>query len=198
MLWHGAGLTVLGLVVAGLVLRLCFAWAFTDAGSSRALDSKKAEYEALVAQTAPLHGLEKRVDATRDRIAEFYEERIPASYSLVATRISELEVHSGARLSRIAYTQGPPGIDLTEISMDAAISGDYPQIMRFVNGLERDKVFFIIRAMQLNSQQGGIVTLRIRVSTWLRSADAAASGLPAMAPENRSSASNSNAGKEGY
>ena len=62
--------------------------------------------------------------------------------------------------------------------MDAGISGGYPEIMRFVNALERDQTFFVIRAMALTGQQGGLVNLRIRISTWLRPADAAASGLP--------------------
>ena len=62
--------------------------------------------------------------------------------------------------------------------MDAGISGEYPQIMRFVNSLERDQTFFVIRAMALTGQQGGLVNLRLRVSTWLRPADAEASGLP--------------------
>ena len=83
------------------------------------------------------------------------------------------------RLTRVQYTQGKPGPDLTEISHGRRISGDYPQIMRFVNSLERDQTFFIIRAMALTGQQGGLVNLRLRVSTWLRRADAAASGLPA-------------------
>ena len=43
--------------------------------------------------------------------------------------------------------------------------------MHFVNSLERDKTFFIIRAMALTGQQGGLVSLRLRVSTWLRPAD---------------------------
>ena len=63
--------------------------------------------------------------------------------------------------------------------MDAGISGNYPQIMHFVNSLERDQTFFVIRAMALTGQQGGLVNLRLRVSTWLRPADAEASGLPA-------------------
>ena len=62
--------------------------------------------------------------------------------------------------------------------MDAGISGEYPQIMRFVNELERDRNFFVIRAMVLTGQEGGQVSLRLRVSTWLRTADATASGLP--------------------
>jgi hypothetical protein len=82
--------------------------------------------------------------------------------------------------------------------MDAGITGDYPQIMRFVNSLERDQTFFVIRAMSLTGQQGGLVNLRLRVSTWLRPADAAASGLPPT-PESGSapSAHEDAQGKEG-
>ena len=55
-----------------------------------------------------------------------------------------------------------------------------------------DQTFFVIRAMALTGQQGGQVNLRLRVSTWLRRADAEASGLPAT-PESGAAA----AGKEG-
>jgi hypothetical protein len=88
------------------------------------------------------------------------------------------------RLTRVQYTQGTPGPGLTEISLDASISGDYPAIMRFINSLERDPMFFIIRSMSLTGQQGGLVNLRLRVSTWLRPADAAASGLPPTPTDN--------------
>jgi Tfp pilus assembly protein PilO len=94
----------------------------------------------------------------------------------------------------VQYSQGPAGGDLTEISLDAGITGAYPQIMRFVNGVERDRTFFVIRAMSLTGQQEGLVNLRLRVSTWLRPADAAASGLPST-PE--ASDAPSTAGKEG-
>ena len=43
------------------------------------------------------------------------------------------------------YTQGKPGPDLTEIFLDANIIGEYQQIMHFVNWLERDKTFFVVR-----------------------------------------------------
>jgi Tfp pilus assembly protein PilO len=108
----------------------------------------------------------------------FNDKRIPPSYSSIDRRFGELGVSSGVRLTRVQYTQGKPGADLTEISMDASITGSYPQIMRFVNSLERNQNFFVIRGLTLSSQQGGLVNLRLQVSTWLRPADAAASGLP--------------------
>lgn len=196
--WHIAGVGLLTLVVLGIGIRLGYVWTFSDASAERTLQSRTAQLEALSADTLPLRGLDKRVDATRTRIDGFYTDRIPASYSLVATRISELELHSGVRLSRIQYTQGAPGIDLTEISMDAAVTGDYAQIMHFVNGLERDQLFFVIRAMTLNSQQSGTVNLRLRVSTWLRTADAAASGLPMTKTATETGHPPVAAGREGF
>ena len=146
-------------------------WVATNGRSTDALAGKQVELKALDLQTAPLRGLDKRVEDSREKIRAFNDKRIPANYSSIASRIGELQVKSGVRLSRVQYTQGPPGQDLTEISMDAGISGAYPEIMRFVNSLERDQTFFVIRAMALTGQQGGLVNLRLRVSTWLRAAD---------------------------
>lgn len=176
--WHYAGLAVFVLLVSFLAVRFALDWSVTDSSSSGALAGKQLELKAMEMETAPLRGLDKRVAETRTQIKNFYAKRIPANYSSIATRIGELEVKSGVRLSRVQYAQGPAGADLTEITLDAGISGEYPQIMRFVNGLERDQNFFVIRTMALTGQQGGMVNLRLRVSTWLRPADAAASGLP--------------------
>jgi type IV pilus assembly protein PilO len=181
--WHYAGFAVLLVLVIGLSIRLGMDWAATNSHSADVLAGKQVQLKALDLETAPLRGLDKRVEDSRSRMRAFYEKRIPPTYSSISTRIGELQVSSGVRLSRVQYTQGPPGSDLTEISADAGISGDYPQIMRFVNSIERDQTFFIIRAMALTGQQGGLVNLRLRVSTWLRPADAAASGLPTTPPE---------------
>jgi len=195
--WHFAGAAVLLLITAGLAVRFGLDWVATNGASSGALAGKQVELKALELETDPLRGLDRRVEESRSRIQAFYDKRIPRNYSSIATRIGEIQVKSGVRLSRVQYTQGVAGSDLTEISMDAGISGDYPQIMRFVNGLERDPSFFVIRAMSLAGQQGGLVNLRLRVSTWLRPADAAASGLPATASAGNAAGGSPNPGREG-
>ncbi len=176
--WHFVAFAVLLIAVIGLSIRFGLDWAATSTSSSDALAGKQVQLKALDMQTAPLRGLEKRVDDSRAQMQAFYAKRIPPNYSSIATRVGELALKGPVRLTRVNYTQGPPGPDFTEISLDAGITGDYPQIMRFVNGLERDQTFFVIRAMSLTGQQGGLVNLRLRVSTWLRPADAEASGLP--------------------
>jgi type IV pilus assembly protein PilO len=193
--WHYAGFAVLLVLVVGLSIRLGFDWAAVNGHSTDALLGKQIQLKAMDLQTAPLRGLDKRVEESRQQMRTFYDKRIPADYSSISARIGDLGVASGVRLSRVQYSQGLPGPDLTEISMEAGISGEYSQIMRFVNSLERDQTFFVIRSMALAGQQGGQVNLRLSVSTWLRRADAEASGLPPTPQAGKQSAS-SNATRE--
>jgi Tfp pilus assembly protein PilO len=195
--WHFAGFALLLALAIVLAVRLGLDWAAMNSHSTDVLAGKQIQLKALEIQAAPLRGLNQRVEKTHEQMLAFYKKRIPPDYSMISTRIGDLAIASGVRLSRVQYTQGEPGSDLTEISMEAAISGDYPAIMRFVNRIERDPIFFIIRAMSLTSQQGGLVNLRLRVSTWLRPADAAASGLPSTPPSGEELPADPGAGKEG-
>jgi Tfp pilus assembly protein PilO len=176
--WHVIGTVVLALAVAAMAVRLGMDWQAMRSSSAEALQSKRMELKTLTLRTEPLRGLDKRVAKTRTEMDAFYDQRIPTSYSSIAAEIGALEVKSGVRLSRVSYAQKPGGDKLTEIALDAGVSGEYPQIMKFVNGLERDPMFFVIRAMSLTGQQAGMVNLRLRVSTWMRPADAAASQTP--------------------
>ena len=122
--WHFAGFAVLLVLAIGLAIRLGLDWAAMDSHSSEVLAGKQVELKALEFQTAPLRGLDQRVEKSREQMQAFDEKRIPANYSLISSRIGDLEVASGVRLSRVQYTQGKPDSGLTEISMDAGISGD--------------------------------------------------------------------------
>ena len=194
--WHIAGFAVLLIAVSVLAVRFAMDWAATSASNTTALEEKQTELRVFERQTAPLRGLDKRVDESRAQIADFFSGRIPEHYSSIAVALGEVQQKSGVKLSRVQYAQGKPGSQLTEISIDAGISGDYPQIMKFVNGLERDKTFFVIRAMSLTGQQGGLVNLRLRVSTWLRPVEVP-SGLPPAGEPKPDEAAAAPAQKEG-
>lgn len=194
LIWHAIVVAVLAVVVAVLGVRLVLDWSATSDNSANQLASKRTQLKALELQTAPLRGLDQKIADTRTQIESFYAKRIPANYSSIAAHVGTLEVASGVRLTRMLYSQGSPNGNLSEITLDAGVSGSYPEIMRFINGLERDPNFFVIRAMSLTGQQGGLVNLRLKVSTWLRAADAAQSGLPPT-PEEANGATS--AGGEG-
>jgi type IV pilus assembly protein PilO len=175
---HAVGFCVLAIATIVLGIRVGLDWRATSSSNMDAMASRQAELRTLEIQTAPLRGLDKKVDKSREQIDEFYAKRIPPSYSAFLERLGDLKTKSQVQLTRASYTQARGSGDLTEIRMDAGVSGDYLGIMRFINGLERSQIFFVIRAMNLTGQQSGTVNLRLQVSTWLRPADAAASGLP--------------------
>ena len=169
--WHYTAFVLL--LAAIIVLSILFGldWSATSGSSTGALASRQVQLKALEKGIAPLRGLEKRVDDSRAQMRAFYSKRIPPNYSSIAARIGQLALKGPVRLTRVQYTQGAAGSDLTEISLDATITGEYQQIMRFMNSMERDQTFFVIRGMQLTGQQGGLVSLRLKVSTWLRPGD---------------------------
>jgi Tfp pilus assembly protein PilO len=178
LLWHLAGAGALLILTIFLGVRFGIDWTATNNNHQSLLLSKQMEIKALDLQVTPLRGLDQRVENARGKMDAFYKKRIPTTYSQIAERVGDLQVKSGVRLTRVQYSQSAPGTDLTEIQLDANISGNYPEIMHFTNALERDQYFFVVRAMSLTGQQGGAVNLRMKVSTWMRPADAQATGLP--------------------
>ena len=56
--------------------------------------------------------------------------------------------------------------------MEVSLSGDYLQEVKFINALERDKMFFLVDGITLGEQQGN-VRLQLKLETYLRSGAAA-------------------------
>ena len=176
--FHAVGFGILAVATILLGIRVGLDWRTIGSGNRDEIAGKQAQLRALTIQTAPLRGLGGKVDESRKQIDTFYAKRIPPSYSAILETLGQLKAKGPVQLSRAGYTQAPGSGDLTEIRIDAGLSGDYVGIMRFINNMERNETFFVIRAMQLTGQQSGTVNLHMQVSTWLRPEDAAASGWP--------------------
>ena len=127
--WHLAAFALLLATTIWLGVRFGLDWTATHGHSSDELAGKLVQLRALDQETAPLRGLDKRVEQAHVELKNFYSKRIPLNYSAISSRIGELGVKSGVRLTRVQYTQGKPGSVLTEISMDAAISGDKSELI---------------------------------------------------------------------
>ena len=100
----------------------------------------------------------------------FFEKRIAPNYSTIAEALGTAYVKNQVRLTRAQYTAKPSIDGLTELRIDANLSGDYTALMHFINDLERDKNhdFFIIDGLTFTGQQGGLVNLRLRLTTYLQ------------------------------
>jgi hypothetical protein len=173
--------TVLNLHVAGVVLllglnlflltRLFIAWHAASSDQSADYESEHMTYVQLQTQTSRLQGLPEKVDQARTDADKFYEQRIAPNYSTMRSELGKLETKNNVRMTRAQYTPTPAINGLTEVRIDASLSGEYSALMHFINDVERDKehVFFTINALTLSGQQGGLVNLRLRMITYLRS-----------------------------
>jgi len=147
---------------------------FTPLGSSPS--ARQAEYEAVrrelqtkMREAAPRRGLDKKLVLAQEQIATFYRERFPSGYSQISAELGKLAGNSGVRISQGSYETLPaelPGLE--RVRVEAALDGEYVEIVKFVNALERSKMFFIVESVTLGQEQGGRVRLQLRLESYRR------------------------------
>lgn len=128
-----------------------------------------AELQTKTRETAPLHGINEKVGVAQKEVNSFYNERLPGSYSSIVEQIGKVAAAHGVKATNVRYETSDSDVpDLQRVLMDVSLSGDYLQEVKFINALERDKMFFIIDGVTLSGQQGGIVRLQLRLETYLK------------------------------
>lgn len=117
----------------------------------------------------PLNGLDKKIVIASQQIDRFYEHRLPARDSAISENLNKLASDSGVELAQVKYTFGDSEpVGLQPMDVDANLSGGYLQLVRFINSLERDDVFFIVDSVDLGGEQGDTVKLHLKIHTYLR------------------------------
>jgi type IV pilus assembly protein PilO len=167
---HIAAAVLLGGLVLFLGAKVVLAFHAAGEVNSEAYQREKIRAAQLQSQMAHLQGLPQKVDQAREDGDKFLEDRIAPNYSTIVEELGAAFVKNQVRLTRAQYTPKPVTDSLTELRVDASLSGDYTALMHFINDLERDKnhVFFIIDGLTFTGQQGGLVNLRLRLTTYLR------------------------------
>lgn len=165
---HVAAAVLLLLACLWLGVQLLLVGTGGNARGADAIAAAQARQVASEVAARPLRGLDAKLLTSQEQAKHFYESRLPYGYADVATELGALRQKAGVRLSRVQYVQAAPVNGSTEIRMDAAITGEYRSLALFINGLERDRTFFLIQNITLNGQQNGVVNLRLRITTYLR------------------------------
>jgi type IV pilus assembly protein PilO len=139
------------------------------------VESRRAELnllwqdlQAKTRQVEPLRGLDQKIPVAGQQIQQFYKERIPAHESEVAVALGKVAQENGVKLLGVKYKADEAGVvDLQPLEIELNVEGNYPQLARFLNALERDKLFFIVNSVELEEQQGP-VKLAMKLETYLR------------------------------
>jgi type IV pilus assembly protein PilO len=138
------------------------------------------EIKLKTRQVEPLRGLDKKIPLARHQIDEFYKERLTSEDSEISGELQRLASASGVKINGVKYAQSQADqgdrpsdlgqraetVGLHRVVVEADLSGDYLQLMRFINALERNKLFFIVDSVVLGGEQGGSVKLEVRLETY--------------------------------
>jgi type IV pilus assembly protein PilO len=168
---HIAAVALLAIVNVVLLVQLALAWHTLRTDGPEQLELRQTELRTAQLQAKPLRNLPERVADSTKGAEHFYDGRVPGADSAILAELGLLEQKANVRLSRVQTGFVPALRDVTEVRMDASVSGDYTAVMKFINSVERDKMFFVINGLTLTGQQGGLVNLRLKVTTYLRGSD---------------------------
>lgn len=170
--FYYAGVAALALVNLYLLIHIGFAWRAATNQNATAVEQQTVAMKTAEIAKKPLEGLDAKLAQATTEANEFYERRLPFATSEVVGELGALAKKQGVKLTRGQYSYAPvmggTAGALTQLRMDVSLSGDYRPLMLFINGLERDKMFFLVRGVTLTGEQSGTVGLRLGLVTYLR------------------------------
>jgi len=179
-----AAVALLALISLYLLVQIGFTWRRANSQDAAALEQQTVVMKTAEIATKPLEGLDGKLSKATSDSDEFYAKRLPTAYSEVLTELGVLTQKQGVKMTRVQYAYSPmmngAAGALTEVRMDASLNGDYRPLVLFINSLERDKMFFLIRGVTLAGQSGGTVGLRLSLTTYLRPGKGAAAFKPSQ------------------
>jgi type IV pilus assembly protein PilO len=133
------------------------------------LNQLRTELKIKTLEVKPLGGLDKKIATARDEIAAFYKERLPARESDVSSELGKLATAHSVRIAAAKYELKDTGrAGLSALHVEASLEGDYIHLVRFINALERDRVFFVVNSVSLGEAQGGQVRLQLKLDAFLK------------------------------
>ncbi len=174
---HLAGVVLLVIVNLYLLVHMAFAWQTAHSQNADALANERVQLKLAQIAAMPLDGLDAKLARSTEEADKFYDQRLPTAYSQVLAELGALAKKENVKLTRVQYATPKPLLEegsnnriaVNEIRMDASLNGDYRPLVEFINLLERDRQFFLVSGVTLTGQQSGIVGLRLRLTTYLRS-----------------------------
>jgi hypothetical protein len=127
-----------------------------------------AQLQTKTREVEPLRGLDKKIPLAGQQIADFYKNRLPGHESDVAQALGKLAGDTGVKLVGAKYkAEASETVELAPLEIEAEVEGSYPQLARFINGLERDKLFFIVNSVELAGENGP-VKLGMKLETYVK------------------------------
>jgi len=157
-------------VVDVIAIAVFFSPLVGSEGSRRdRLDQAWKQLQQKTREVEPLRGLDKKIPFAHKQIDQFYAQRLPAQDSAISADLGKAASQTGVRIVSIKYTiKDPLPVGVRRLEIEADLAGDYLQLVRCINALERDQLFFLVDSVGLGGEQGGVVKLQLKLETYLK------------------------------
>jgi len=96
---HWAGVALLALVNVYLLIQMGLAWKLANSQNAEALAQQQIQLKSAEIAARPLEGLDVKLAAASDKSDQFYKQRLPVSYSEIASELGVLKNKTNVRLS---------------------------------------------------------------------------------------------------
>jgi len=172
-------LVLLALLVAAAVTLGVYSWDLASAQSTqqewllltRNRDLLKKDIQRAQEIRSRIPAIQKDCDA-------FEQSLFPETtgYSTVSAELSSLAGKSGLRLDGSAFKPKVlKGSNLTELVIDANVTGDYRGVVRFLNGLQRSANYYAVQGLSARSagqaqSAKGTLQVIVHIKTYFRAA----------------------------
>jgi type IV pilus assembly protein PilO len=165
---------LLGLVLVADLTLAAVNWKMTavprdPAAELHALRQQEALLTADIARGKKIRA--ELGDVEQDGSAFFQKQIAPAQsgYSALSENFGDLARTAGVRTSNISYKTGVPDKHgVIEIEIGATVSGDYANIVRFINELEHSDTFYVLDSLQLGAGSSGGLGLNLHLRSFFR------------------------------
>ena len=139
----------------------------STASRRQELNELWAELRTKTRQVEPLKNLDKKVVIANRQIDDFYNKRFPSQDSQIFTTIGKLAVSNGVTIEQAKNRVDEENTGhLHPVELEAEFSGSYVSLAKFINALERDDLFFLIRSITLAGEQKGPIRLQVKLETY--------------------------------
>jgi Tfp pilus assembly protein PilO len=134
------------------------------------INELKAQLTKKTREVEPLRGMDNKIKLAKGQISGFYKDRFAATDSDLANELGKLASENGIRIQQARYKEEEAEISgVIPVEIQGSFSGDYLQLVRFINTLERSKMFFDVNSVDLAGESTGQVRLGITIHSYLRS-----------------------------
>ncbi len=158
---------VLDLAVAGVLFS-----PLVGSAESRRFERNQlaAELTMKNREVQPLRGMDKKVELAKKEIPDFYAERFAPRNSDIAEELGKLASANGVKIQQASYKlEDKETGGIVPVEIQGNFSGDYLQLVRFINSLERSKLFITVDGVDLAGETAGPVKLQVTMHSYLRS-----------------------------